>query len=119
MYIKFLQGFIDILLSGIGIIVFAVPMLIVAVVIKIEDPGSTIFKQKCVGYHKKYFNLCKFRSMKMGDLPMQVLTDPQSNILNGGEFIRKTVIDELPQTWNVFKGNYVIMRIRLREQMYV
>lgn len=112
MYIKFFKRFIDILLSGIGLIVLAIPMLIVAIIIKCEDPGPAIFKQKRVGIHKKHFNLYKFRSMKMDtphDMPTHMLSNPQQYILKVGGFIRKTSIDELPQLWNIFKGDMSII----------
>lgn len=52
MYAKFFKRLIDVVLSGIGLIVLAVPMLLVAIVIKIEDPGPAVFKQRRVGVHK-------------------------------------------------------------------
>ena len=108
MYIKFFKRLIDIILSGIGLIVLAIPMLVVAIIIKCEDPGPVIFKQKRVGLHKKYFNLYKFRSMKMDtphDMPTHMLENPEQYILKAGAFIRKASIDELPQMWNIFKGD--------------
>ncbi len=108
MYTKFFKRVIDIVLSGIGLIVLAIPMLIVAIIIRCEEPGSVIFKQKRVGLHKKHFNLYKFRSMKMdtpNDMPTHMLSNPEQYILKVGEFIRKTSIDELPQLWNIFKGD--------------
>ena len=103
MYTKFVKRLIDIVLSGIGLLVLATPMLIVAIIIRCEDPGPVIFKQKRVGLHKKYFNLYKFRSMKMDtphDIPTHMLSNPEQYILKVGGFIRKTSIDELPQLWN-------------------
>lgn len=108
MYIKFFKRLIDIILSGIGLIVLAIPMLVVAIIIKCEDPGPVIFKQKRVGLHKKYFNLYKFRSMKMDtphDTPTHMLENPEQYILKVGGFVRKASIDELPQMWNIFKGD--------------
>lgn len=112
MYIKFFKRLIDIILSGIGLIVLAIPMLVVAIIIKCEDPGPVIFKQKRVGLHKKYFNLYKFRSMKMDtphDMPTHMLENPEQYILKAGAFIRKASIDELPQMWNIFKGDMSII----------
>lgn len=108
MYIKFFKRLIDIILSGIGLIVLGIPMLVVAILIRCEDPGPVIFKQKRVGLHNKYFNLYKFRSMKMNtphDMPTHMLENPEQYILKVGGFIRKTSIDELPQMWNIFKGD--------------
>ena len=65
MYIKFFKRLIDVVLSTIGIIVLAIPMGIIALIIKITDPGPVLFTQKRIGIHKSHFNLYKFRSMKM------------------------------------------------------
>ncbi len=112
MYKNYIKRFLDIVLSGVGIIVLAIPMLIVAVVIKIEDPGPVIFKQKRVGLHKSYFLLYKFRSMKMctpHDMPTHLLKDPEQYITKIGQFIRKTSIDELPQLFNIFMGKMSVI----------
>lgn len=108
MYVRFFKRLIDIVLSGIGLIILAVPMLIVAILIRCEDPGPVIFKQKRIGKNKKLFNLYKFRSMKMDtphDMPTHMLSNPEQYILKVGGFIRKTSIDELPQLLNIFKGD--------------
>ncbi len=112
MYLKFFKRLIDVVLSGIGLVVLAIPMLIVAIIIRCEDPGPVIFKQKRIGIHKKHFNLYKFRSMKMDtphDMPTHMLSNPEQYILKVGGFIRKTSIDELPQLWNIFKGDMSII----------
>ncbi len=111
MYKKFWKRFIDIVLSAVGLIVLCIPMLIVAIIIKIEDPGPAIFKQKRVGIHKTYFYLYKFRSMKVNtpDIPTHLMEHPEQYITKVGAFIRKTSIDELPQLWNIFKGEMSII----------
>lgn len=63
MYKYFWKRILDIVLSLAGIIVLAVPMLIIAVIIKIDSPGPVFFKQKRIGINKSYFNIIKFRSM--------------------------------------------------------
>ena len=63
MYKHFFKRMIDILISFVGIVVLSVPMLIIAIIIKIDSPGPVFFKQKRVGIHKKHFNILKFRSM--------------------------------------------------------
>ncbi len=108
MYAKFFKRFLDIVLSGIGLIVLAIPMAIVAIVIRCEDPGPVIFKQKRIGRGRKNFMLYKFRSMRMDtprDTPTHLLSNPEQYILKVGRFIRKTSVDELPQLWNIFKGD--------------
>ena len=115
MYVRFFKRLIDIVLSGIGLIILAVPMLIVAILIRCEDPGPVIFKQKRIGKNKKLFNLYKFRSMKMDtphDMPTHMLSNPEQYILKVGGFIRKTSIDELPQLLNIFNGDMSIIGAR-------
>lgn len=109
---RFFKRLIDIVLSLIGIAVLAVPMLIFALIIRIEDPGPAIFKQKRVGLHKKYFNVLKFRSMKMStphDVPTHMLKDPDQYILKCGRWMRKMSIDELPQLFNILAGDMSII----------
>ncbi len=112
MYKLFLKRTIDIVLSGIGIVVLAIPMLAVALVIKIDDPGPVFFKQKRVGIHKNYFNLYKFRSMKMStpkDCPTHLLDNPEQYITKIGKFLRKSSFDEFPQLFNILKGEMSII----------
>lgn len=109
---RFFKRLIDIVLSLIGIAVLAVPMLIFALIIRIEDPGPAIFKQKRIGVHKKYFNVLKFRSMKTStphDVPTHMLKDPDQYILKCGRWMRKMSIDELPQLFNILAGDMSII----------
>ncbi len=112
MYSKFFKRLIDIVLSGLGLLVLALPMVVVAIIIRCQDPGPVIFKQKRVGLHKKHFNLYKFRSMRLDtphDVPTHQLENPEQYILKIGGFIRKTSIDELPQLWNILKGDMSVI----------
>ncbi len=107
MYKHFWKRFFDIVLSALGLLVLAIPMGIIALAIKIDDPGPAIFKQERIGIHKKRFRLYKFRSMKLStpDLPTHLLENPEQYISKIGKFIRKTSLDELPQLWNILKGD--------------
>lgn len=112
MYTHFFKRFIDIVLSFIGIIVLGIPMLIIAAVIKHEDPGPALFKQKRIGKNKKYFMLLKFRSMKMStphDVPTHQLENPEQYLLKCGKTLRKLSLDELPQLFNILKGDMSII----------
>lgn len=111
MYRHFLKRFLDIIISEIAILILAIPMLIISLIIKIDDPGPVLFKQKRVGKKKNgeitYFNIMKFRSMKMStpyDVPTHLLSNPEQYITRVGKFIRKTSLDELPQIFQVFSG---------------
>lgn len=111
MYKHVIKRLFDLVLSIIGIVLLALPMLIIAIAIKIDDPGSILFKQKRVGQKKNgkitYFMIWKFRSMKMStphDTPTHLLENPDQYITRVGRFIRKTSLDELPQIYQVFTG---------------
>ena len=102
----------DFLLSLIGMIFAAIPMLIISLVIRKEDPGPVLFTQKRVGIHKTFFTLYKFRSMKMStphDVPTHQLENPEQYLLKCGKFIRKYSLDELPQLINILKGDMSII----------
>lgn len=112
MYKHFFKRFIDIVLSFIGIVVLALPMLVFAFIIKAEDRGTAFFRQKRIGIHKTQFNLLKFRSMKMStphDMPTHMLENPEQYILRCGRWMRKMSIDELPQIFNIFTGKMSII----------
>ena len=112
MYKTVVKRLLDIVISLIGLIVLAIPMVIIVVVIKIDDPGPAIFKQKRVGKDKKYFSLLKFRSMKMStphDVPTHLLEDPEQYITKTGRFLRKSSLDEVPQLFNIFLGQMSVI----------
>ena len=116
MYKHVLKRLIDLVLSSIAIIVLAIPMLIIAVAIKIDDPGPVLFKQLRVGKKKNgeitYFKIWKFRSMKMStphDIPTHLLENPEQYITRVGRFIRKTSLDELPQIYQVFSSKLSVV----------
>ncbi len=107
MYRIFIKRILDIVMSIAGIVLLALPMLILIIIIKIDDPGPALFKQKRVGKNKQLFWLYKFRSMKVNtpDIPTHLLDDPDQYLSKIGSFIRKTSIDELPQLFNILKGD--------------
>lgn len=108
MYDKCVKRILDVILSVLGLIITALPMLVIAVIIKREDPGPVLFTQKRFGNHKRFFTLYKFRSMKMStphDVPTHLLENPEQYLLKSGKFIRKFSLDELPQLFNILKGD--------------
>lgn len=116
MYKHVIKRLIDLVLSSIAIIVLAIPMLIIAVAIKIDDPGPVLFKQLRVGKKKNgeitYFKIWKFRSMKMStphDIPTHLLENPEQYITRVGRFIRKASLDELPQIYQVFSSKLSVV----------
>ena len=112
MYKRFGKRALDLLLSGLGLIVLSPLFLIISIAIKAEDPGPVFFRQKRVGIHKTYFNIVKFRSMRQDtphDMPTHLLNDPQRWITKTGRFLRKTSLDEMPQIAQIFTGKMSII----------
>lgn len=112
MYKRFGKRALDLLLSGLGLVVLSPLFLIISIAIKAEDPGPVFFRQKRVGIHKTYFNIVKFRSMRQDtphDMPTHLLNDPQRWITKTGRFLRKTSLDELPQVAQIFTGKMSII----------
>ena len=108
----FLKRFFDIVLSLVAIIVFSWLLIIIAVAIVVEDKGNILFKQKRIGKSKKEFYIYKFRTMKVStpkDVPTHLLDNPESYITKIGGFLRKTSLDELPQLFNILKGDMSIV----------
>ena len=108
----FWKRLFDIVLSLLAIIVLSLPLLIVALLIKIGSKGPVFFKQNRVGKNKKLFKILKFRSMYIDtdpNAPTHQLDNPDAHITKIGKFLRKTSIDELPQLFNILKGDMSII----------
>jgi len=111
-YYFIIKRFIDLVLSLIGIIVLSPLFLIIAILIKLDSKGPVIFKQKRVGKDGKYFNILKFRTMRTDcpkDVPTHLLSNPDMYITKMGKFLRKSSLDELPQLFNILKGDMSII----------
>lgn len=111
MYEHFWKRLMDIVLSLLGIIIAAIPMLIIAIIIKIDSPGPVFFKQKRIGIHKKTFYIIKFRSMPV-DVPKDMPTHQfkaEDMLSKWQKFIRKSSADELPQMFNILCHNMSII----------
>ena len=112
MYQKYFKRLLDIILSLGGIIVLAIPMLIIAVAVKLDSKGPVLFWQKRVAIHKETYMMPKFRSMYTtapANMPTHLLTSPDQWITPVGKFLRKTSLDELPQLFSIFKGDMSVV----------
>ena len=112
MYQKYIKRLIDILLSGCGILVLLPVYAVIALAVKLDDPGPVFFRQKRVGIHKTHFHILKFRTMKMNtprDMPTHLLENPEQYITRVGKILRKTSLDELPQIFQIFTGKMSII----------
>ena len=125
MYRNGLKRVLDFILSLIGLVVLSPVLLIIALIIKMTSPGPVFFKQKRVGKNGRYFYIYKFRSMykdaearkaalmeknEMKGLMFKMTDDPR--VTKVGKFIRATSIDELPQFWNILKGDMSLVGTR-------
>ncbi len=105
MYKNFLKRIFDFIFALILLIFAAIPMIIVAICIKIEDGGPVIYKSKRVGKKCEVFNTYKFRSMKADREELKSNMTHEQMVTKVGKFIRKTSLDELPQLFNILKGD--------------
>lgn len=113
---------VDIVGALMALIIFAIPMLITAVIIKATSPGPLIFRQTRIGLHNREFDMYKFRSMRVQDEKEEkkawtVQNDPRVTPI--GRFMRKTNIDELPQIINVLKGDMSLVGPRPERPYFV
>lgn len=107
MYQSIKRG-LDFLLAVILCLLLSPLFLILVLAIKGSSKGPVFFKQKRIGLHKSHFMILKFRTMRSDtpkDVPTHLLENPESYITKIGSFMRKTSLDELPQLFNIIKGN--------------
>ena len=109
---QYIKRLIDIVLSLGAIVVLSPVLIVLAVLIKLDSKGPVLFRQKRVGKDKVHFEILKFRTMYADvpkDVPTHLLADPASKITKIGRFLRKSSLDELPQIFNIFKGEMSII----------
>ena len=98
----------DVCIASVGLLFAALPMLLIAVAVRADSSGSAVFRQKRIGRNGKPFTCYKFRTMKKsapGSIATGALEDADAYITKTGRFLRKTSLDELPQLWNILKGD--------------
>ncbi len=103
---------LDFLISLVAFAALLLPMVILAVGIKLDDGGSVFFRQKRIGQDQKPFYMLKFRTMRMDtprDVPTHLMADPHQYITRMGRFLRRTSTDELPQLLNILMGHMSIV----------
>ena len=118
---SFIKRTFDIFVSLIALIVLAIPMLIIAAMIKIKSPGPVFYKQERLGYRGVKVNIIKFRTMNLdaevaGAQWSQGDDDPR--IFPLGRILRKFRLDELPQFWNILKGNLSLVGPRPEREIF-
>ena len=109
MYRLFIKRAFDIVLSGLALLALSPVFLIVAMLVRIKLGSPVIFHQERPGYGEKIFTLCKFRTMTDArDANGELLPDVE-RLTAFGSFLRKSSLDELPELWNIFKGDMSII----------
>ena len=99
---------LDILLSITALFILWPFFLMITIAIKLDSPGPVFFRQKRVGKNKRHFEILKFRTMitdTPNDTPTHLLINPHTFITRTGSFLRRTSLDELPQIFNIIKGD--------------
>ena len=117
-----LKRAVDIFGATVALILFAIPILITAIIVKTTSPGPLIFKQKRIGLHNREFDMYKFRSMKVQEASEEKkawTTKDDPRVTPIGKFMRKTNIDELPQIFNVLKGDMSLVGPRPERPFFV
>ena len=97
----------DFLLAIVASIVFALPLLVISILVRLTSKGPAIYWSNRVGKDNKIFRMPKFRSMRIGTPPVatHLLPDAEARLTPIGSFLRKTSFDELPQIWSILKGD--------------
>lgn len=112
MYPTYVKRVIDFVVSLFGFILLSWLFVVLIIAIKLDSKGPILFKQKRVGIHKRYFYIYKFRTMYIDtpkDMPTHLLKNPDQYITKVGKFLRKTSLDELPQIFNILKGEMSVI----------
>ena len=114
---------LDLVASVIGMLVFSPVFLIIYIAVKCEDGGKAIFRQERVGYHGEIFTLYKFRSMvttsESDGRPALCSGKGDKRLTRVGRFLREHHLDELPQLWNVLKGEMSFVGPRPERKFFV
>lgn len=112
MYQNFFKRLLAIVLSLLGLLCLGWLLILLSIAIKLDSPGPVLFRQKRVGLGKSHFHILKFRTMRIDtpkDMPTHLLSNPEQYITRVGKFLRKTSLDELPQLFNILKGDMAII----------
>ena len=112
MVYRVVKRLLDLLVSLAGFVVLSPLFLVLAVAIRLDSKGPVLFRQKRVGIHRSYFHILKFRTMRVDtpkDVPTHLMEDPEVWITRVGRFLRRTSLDELPQIFNIIRGEMSII----------
>ena len=108
MYERYIKRALDVVLSAVGLVALSPLLALIALAIRLDSPGPAVFHQKRFGKDRKLFEIYKFRTMRVDaprDVPTNDLRGSRGYITRVGRILRMTSLDELPQLWNILKGD--------------
>lgn len=108
MYERYIKRALDVVLSAVGLVALSPLLALIALAIRLDSPGPVVFHQKRFGKDRKLFEIYKFRTMRVDaprDVPTNDLRGSRGYITRVGRILRMTSLDELPQLWNILKGD--------------
>ena len=108
MYERYIKRALDVVLSAVGLVVLSPLLALIALAIRLDSPGPVVFHQKRFGKDRKLFEIYKFRTMRVDaprDVPTNDLRGSKGYITRVGRILRMTSLDELPQLWNILRGD--------------
>lgn len=119
MYEKYFKRFLDLVISGLGLVILGIPILIIAFLVRVKLGSPVIFKQERPGKNEKIFKLYKFRTMTDERDNLGRLLDDNYRLTSFGKFLRLTSLDELPELYNIFIGEMSIVGPRPLRVQYL
>lgn len=111
-YQRHLKNLLDRLIALLGTVLLLWLLLLIGIAVRLDSAGPVFFRQKRVGKDGVYFYIYKFRTMRIDtphDMPTHLLNNPELFITRVGRFLRKTSLDELPQLFNILKGDMALV----------
>lgn len=120
-FTKNVKRIFDVVVSAIALILLSVPMAVIAILVKRDSPGKIIFSQERIGYRQRPFQIYKFRTMRPdaeADGP-RLSNENDPRITRIGQFLRKYRLDELPQFWNVLRGDMSLVGPRPERRYFI
>ena len=102
-----MKRFFDLILGGVAAMIFSLPLLLLAIAVRLTSKGPALYWSDRVGRANRIFKMPKFRSMRVGTpaVATHLLADAESHLTPIGSFLRKTSLDELPQLWSILRGD--------------